>query len=95
MTFLSGFYTTALHDYDITHDDVTYSFLPLAHCFEMFCNMKALYKGASVGYFCGNIMKLTEDLSVLKPTMMPIVPWVLMRLHDGFLAKIHSLEEEK
>jgi len=51
--------------------------------------MKALFRGASVGYFSGNIMKLTEDLGILKPTMMPIVPRVLMRLHDGFLGKIH------
>ena len=74
MTFYSGFFTTSLHDYDINHDDVTYSFLPLAHCFELFCNMKALVRGASVGFYTGNVLKLTEDLAILKPTMMPIVP---------------------
>lgn len=78
MNFLSNFYTTILQDYDMVHGDVTISYLPLAHCFELYNNMKALYKGASVGYYCGNILKLTEDMSILKPTMFPIVPRILM-----------------
>lgn len=88
---MSGFYSCEVCDYDINHDDVTYSFLPLAHCFELFCNMKALFKGASVGYSSRGVHGLTEDLAILKPTMMPIVPRVLFRIHDEFLSKMHSL----
>jgi len=57
--------------------------------------MKTLYVGAAVGYYCGNIMKILEDLSILKPTFFPLVPRILMRLHDGFKAKISMLEEQK
>lgn len=82
MNFLSTYYASAIHDYDIHEEDISFSYLPLAHVFELYCNMRALFKGASVGYFSGNISKLFEDFSILKPTWSPIVPRLLGRLHD-------------
>ena len=62
MAFLSGFHTTKLQDFDISKDDILISYLPLAHGYELFVNMKAMYVGASIGFFGGNILKLTEDM---------------------------------
>jgi len=84
MAFLSGFNTTATFGFDVSKDDVEISYLPMAHAYELFVNMKVLYAGASSGFFGGNILKLTEDMAILKPTLVPMVPRLLTKLYDGF-----------
>lgn len=38
--------------------------------------------GVKIGYFQGDIRKLTEDLMELKPTVFITVPRVLNRIYD-------------
>jgi long-chain acyl-CoA synthetase len=40
--------------------------------------------GMKSGFFAGNILKLTEDIAILKPTMFPSVP----RLYNRIFGKI-------
>jgi len=84
MNFLSAFSTTSVFGLDITPDDVGISYLPMAHAFELIFNMKVLFSGAAVGFYGGNILKLTEDMAILKPTVVPMVPRLLTKLYDGF-----------
>ena len=44
--------------------------------------------GARVGFYCGEIKKFTEDIKVLKPTSMVVVPRLLNRIHDNVFAKV-------
>jgi long-chain acyl-CoA synthetase len=37
--------------------------------------------GFKVGFFAGNVLKLTEDMQVLKPTFFPTVPRLLNRIY--------------
>jgi len=34
-----------------------------------------------VGFFGGNVLKLTEDMGILKPTFFPSVPRLFNRIH--------------
>lgn len=44
--------------------------------------------GGAVGFYCGNIKFLFEDMRVLKPTIMPSVPRLLNRIYEKEMANI-------
>jgi len=69
-------------DHRIRAGDVMVSFLPLAHMFERCCENGMYYVGGCVGFYSGDIKELTNDLKMLKPTVMPAVPRLLNRVYD-------------
>jgi len=42
------------------------------------------------GFFAGNVLKLTEDIQLLKPTLFPSVPRLYNRIHDKIKAGIEA-----
>lgn len=70
--------------------DVHLSYLPLAHIYERVFSIIMISNGAQVGYFSGDILKLTDDLAILKPTILLSVPRVLTRFYDKITAFIAS-----
>ena len=64
----------------INEDDIYISYLPFAHVFERLIFWFFVYRGAGVGFYNGDVLKLKNDLEVLRPTFMPIVPRLLNRL---------------
>jgi len=71
-------------EHAITHKDSYCSYLPLAHSFEQAMFGLALNYGLKCGFFGGNILKLTEDIGILRPTLFPSVP----RLYNRIYGKI-------
>lgn len=66
-------------------DDVWISYLPLAHIFER-AGMSAVFmNGGSVGFYQGNVSKLSEDICELQPTLMAGVPRVFDRVKDKIM----------
>ncbi|GAB4841801.1 Long-chain-fatty-acid--CoA ligase 2 (Long-chain acyl-CoA synthetase 2) (Fatty acid activator 2) [Ancistrocladus abbreviatus] len=53
----------------MTVDDVYLSFLPLAHVLDRVIEEYFFHKGASVGYYHGNLNEIRDDLMELKPTL--------------------------
>ncbi|KAG5061837.1 hypothetical protein JHK85_003020 [Glycine max] len=64
----------------MTVDDVYLSFLPLAHILDRTIEEYFFRKGASVGYYHGDLNALRDDLMELKPTLFAGVPRVKARL---------------
>ena len=62
-------------------NDTYISYLPAAHSFEMTCFGCALGTGMRVGFFGGNVLKLTDDMQLLKPTFFPSVPRLFNRIY--------------
>ena len=60
--------------------DVHISYLPLAHIFERVGEGAALWAGAAIGYFHGDVAALIDDMKVLRPTSFLSVP----RLYNRF-----------
>ncbi|XP_013200983.1 long-chain-fatty-acid--CoA ligase 5 isoform X1 [Amyelois transitella] len=75
--------------------DVMISFLPLAHMLERCCENALYMVGGAVGFYSGDMRRLADDLSALKPTMMPAVPRLLNRLYDKAQAEISSSKLKK
>jgi len=64
-------------------DDVYISYLPLPHSFESMMEVCIMIAGACIGFFSGDPLKLvTEDIPLLKPTVMCGVPRVYNRIFD-------------
>ncbi|XP_062230632.1 long chain acyl-CoA synthetase 1-like [Phragmites australis] len=78
-------------DDKMTTDDVFLSFLPLAHILDRMIEEYFFHKGASVGYYHGDLNALRDDLMELKPTLLVGVPRVYERIHEGILKAIAEL----
>ncbi|CAK6965008.1 long-chain-fatty-acid--CoA ligase 5 [Scomber scombrus] len=62
--------------------DISISFLPLAHMFERVVQIVMYGAGAKVGFFQGDIRLLPDDMKTLQPTIFPVVPRLLNRVYD-------------
>lgn len=59
------------------------SYLPCAHIYEIINEVLCLYYGARLGFYSGETKKLIEDLSALKPTVLPLVPKMMNAIYSG------------
>ncbi|RYR70079.1 hypothetical protein Ahy_A03g016594 isoform B [Arachis hypogaea] len=79
-----------LTDKAASEDDVYFSFLPLAHVYDQIMETYCIYRGASIGFWQGDVRYLMEDVQVLKPTIFCGVPRVFDRVYAGINSKISS-----
>ncbi|KAG8517417.1 Long-chain-fatty-acid--CoA ligase 5 [Galemys pyrenaicus] len=70
------------YSFEPTPEDVSISYLPLAHMFERIVQTVVYSSGARVGFFQGDIRLLPDDMKTLKPTVFPTVPRLLNRVYD-------------
>ncbi|KDP28288.1 hypothetical protein JCGZ_14059 [Jatropha curcas] len=78
-------------DDKMTADDVYLSFLPLAHVLDRAIEEYFFRKGASVGYYHGDLNALRDDLMELKPTFLAGVPRVFEKIHEGIKQALEEL----
>jgi len=69
----------------ILESDIHLSYLPLAHAFEVAVIIAGVMRGASVGWYHGNVKELTDDAKVLRPTVFVGVPRVFQRVQQVIL----------
>lgn len=74
----------------VTTNDVHISYLPLAHIFERAVMAGIFCEGGAVGFFQGSVLKLFDDIQVLKPTIFPSVPRLWNRLYDKVMNTIRE-----
>ncbi|XP_024863184.1 long-chain-fatty-acid--CoA ligase 1-like isoform X2 [Kryptolebias marmoratus] len=70
--------------------DVHLSYLPLAHMFEKTVQGVVLMQGGRIGFFQGDIRRLSDDLNVLQPTVFPVVPRLLNRMYDKIFGQANT-----
>ncbi|XP_028771018.1 long chain acyl-CoA synthetase 1-like isoform X2 [Neltuma alba] len=75
----------------MTEEDVYLSFLPLAHSLDRTIEEYFFHKGASVGYYHGDLKALRDDLMELKPTLFAGVPRVFEKVHEGIKKAVEEL----
>jgi len=54
---------------------------------------KVLNYGIQMGFFTGNLLKLMDDIKILKPTFMICVPRILNKIYDKIKMGFRSVEE--
>lgn len=73
-------------DFPFSEDDVYMSYLPLAHVFDRLGVFAVMSMGGQIGFFGGQILKIIDDLQLLKPTIFPSVPRLLNKVYDRIQA---------
>lgn len=80
---------------NFTEKDTYISYLPMAHSFEQTLFSVAIVHGTKVGFYGGDVLKLTDDCQALKPTMFPSVPRLFNRIYDKINAGLKELQGVK
>jgi long-chain acyl-CoA synthetase len=62
----------------------------LAHVFDRLGCHTILAQGGSIGFFGGQILKITDDLQLLKPTIFPSVPRLLNKVYEKVMAGVQE-----
>lgn len=65
----------------LSETDTYISYLPFSHSFEQAVFCISIMYGMKCGFFAGNVLKLTEDIQVLKPTFFPSVPRLFNKIY--------------
>nr|XP_023020932.1 long-chain-fatty-acid--CoA ligase 5 isoform X2 [Leptinotarsa decemlineata] len=77
-------------DHKLRSSDIMISFLPLAHMLERCCENAMYCVGGAVGFFSGDVRRLSDDMKALKPTVTPAVPRLLNRIYDKVQSDING-----
>ncbi len=85
---LSNAHALLLETFKVYCDDLFLSFLPLSHTFERTCGYYLpIMAGATVAY-ARSIPLLSEDLQIIRPTIMISVPRIYERMYGTISAKL-------
>ena len=76
--------------FKFSKDDVYISYLPLAHVFDRLGCHSMLGQGGAIGFFGGQVLKITDDLQLLKPTVFPSVPRLLNKVYEKVMAGVQE-----
>ena len=71
----------------LDEEDLTLSFLPLSHGFERTGGLYTILRAGGAIAYGGGIASLTDDLSVVRPTILCCVPRVLERVYQHMLGE--------
>jgi long-chain acyl-CoA synthetase len=92
---ISGFFARLPADSQLGVNDRHLSYLPASHMFERMILTGMAYSGGQIGFFRGEILKLFDDIALLRPTIFPSVPRLLSRLYDKVLAGVSASPVKK
>ncbi|HXN38886.1 MAG TPA: long-chain fatty acid--CoA ligase [Solirubrobacteraceae bacterium] len=82
---------------EITGDEVTYLYLPLAHSYALLVQLAAFDLGSTLAYFSGDTKQILPELMEVQPTYLPSVPRVFEKIYtvaQGAIAA-QSPEEQR
>ena len=66
---------------EITKDEVSYLYLPLAHSFALLVQLAAFDLGSTLVYFGGDTKQIVPELMDVKPTYLPSVPRIFEKAY--------------
>jgi long-chain acyl-CoA synthetase len=75
---------------DTNKNDAYLSYLPLAHILERAAEAYIISRGGRIGFFQGDLRKLTDDIKQLQPTVYAGVPKVFQRIMNEVKKQIHE-----
>ena len=80
---------------EITEDEVTYLYLPLAHSYALLVQLAAFSLGSTLAYFGGDTKLIIPELQEVKPTYLPSVPRVFEKIYTLAHGAIESQPPEE
>jgi long-chain acyl-CoA synthetase len=83
---------------EITGDEVTYLYLPLAHSYALLVQLAAFDLGSTLAYFGGDTKNILSEIMEVQPTYLPSVPRVFEKIYtvaQGAIAEQPERERER
>ena len=74
----------------ITHDDTQYLFLPMAHVFAKVLETIWFQEAHVMAFWEGDMKKIVDNLSEVRPTMMCSVPRIFEKVHAKVSADVEA-----
>jgi len=80
---------------EITGDEVTYLYLPLAHSYALLVQLAAFDLGSTLAYFGGDAKEILPELLEVKPTYLPSVPRIFEKIYTVAHGAIEAQSPEE
>ncbi len=80
---------------EITQDEVTYLYLPLAHSFALLVQLAVFDLSTTLIYFGGDTKQIVPELMETKPTYLPSVPRIFEKAYTLAYAAIEAQPPEE
>ncbi|HUA11840.1 MAG TPA: long-chain fatty acid--CoA ligase [Solirubrobacteraceae bacterium] len=80
---------------DLTEDEITYLYLPLAHAYALLIQLLAFHLGSAIAYFGGDTRQIIPELMEVKPTYLPSVPRIFEKIYTLARASIDAKPPEE
>ncbi len=77
----------------VTHDDLSYLYLPLAHSFALTVQLASFDVGGGIVYWGGDPQQIIPELMQVTPTYFPSVPRIFEKLYALALSMAESEEQ--
>ena len=77
----------------VTHDDLSYLYLPLAHSFALTVQLASFDVGSGIVYWGGDTLQIIAELMQVNPTYFPSVPRIFEKLYALALSMAESEEQ--
>ena len=81
---------SCLEAFDVGHDDVELSFLPLSHVLERVNSILVLLAAGGSSWLSRGVDRLTSDIQECRPTVIVAVPRVYEKMHQGVMERVHG-----
>eukprot|EP00768_Dysnectes_brevis_P002562 gnl/Dysnectes_brevis/1910_a2192_1008.p1 GENE.gnl/Dysnectes_brevis/1910_a2192_1008~~gnl/Dysnectes_brevis/1910_a2192_1008.p1 ORF type:complete len:703 (-),score=250.38 gnl/Dysnectes_brevis/1910_a2192_1008:2254-4362(-) len=69
---------------------VMISYLPLSHIYELGLEFTSVTRGHCIAYSSGDTKMLLKDLELIRPTVLPGVPRVYVKIHNAVLKQLEA-----
>lgn len=83
------------HGFQFFNTDVLISYLPMAHMMERLCVNGLMEVGGQIGIYNGDVLKIREDMGLLRPTLFASVPRLFNRLYQAINARFTEASRVK
>lgn len=81
--------SSTLKIFAVSDQDISLSFLPLAHALERVVFFMTIYAGATVS-FAESIKKIGENILEVRPTILIGVPRIFEKIYEGVISRAES-----
>ena len=80
-----------VHEANVLGDEeLTYLFLPLAHCFALLIQLGTFDLGATLAYWERDPLKIIPNLTEVKPTYFPSVPRIFEKIYTAATGNVEK-----
>ncbi|XP_022671870.1 long-chain-fatty-acid--CoA ligase 1-like isoform X2 [Varroa jacobsoni] len=68
--------------------EYTFCYMPTGHIYEILFELLVLAEGGTAMFWRGDIKKMVDDMKIIRPHYVPMVPRIMNKIYDGVNEKL-------